>query len=48
MRCEEIGFYVNNVFNEKYSINWQTSAPFGSAQTVAKPRTYGLRMKYSF
>ena len=44
----QIGFYVNNVFNEKYSINWQTSAPFGSAQTVAKPRTYGLRMKYSF
>ena len=44
----EIGFYVNNVFNEKYSINWQTSAPFGSAQIAAKPRTYGVRLKYSF
>ena len=44
----EIGFYVNNLFNEKYSINWQTSAPFGSAQVVAKPRTYGVRLKYSF
>ena len=44
----QIGFYVNNLLNEKYSINWQTSAPFGSAQIVAKPRTYGVRLKYSF
>lgn len=44
----QIGFYLNNAFNEKYSINWQTSAPFGSAQTVAKPRTYGVRLKYVF
>lgn len=44
----EIGFYVNNLLDKEYAINRQTSAPFGSADTVARPRTYGLRLKYSF
>lgn len=44
----QIGFYVNNATDKQYVVNRQTSAPFGVADEVARPRTYGVRVKYNF
>ena len=44
----QIGAYANNLTNVKYRNTRQTSAPFGVFDQVAKPRTYGVRVKYSF
>lgn len=43
-----IGFYVNNLFDRKYVTYRQTVAPWGTAYNAGKPRTYGLRLEYSF
>ena len=42
------GFYANNVFNKKYVSFVQTDTTFGVYHNAARPRTYGLRMEYSF
>ena len=44
----QIGAYANNLTNVKYRNTRQTSAPFGVFDQVAKPRTYGVRVKYAF
>lgn len=43
-----IGFYVDNLFNERYSLSRQTSAPFGAYSAPARPRTYGLRLSVNY
>lgn len=43
-----LGFYVNNLLNEKYAITKNTSAPFGMTYGPAKPITYGVRASYRF
>ncbi|MEJ7935386.1 TonB-dependent receptor [Sphingobium sp. AN558] len=43
-----IGFYVNNLFDKKYVTRRQTLVPFGTSYNAGMPRTYGLRMEYSF
>lgn len=43
-----IGFYANNVFNKKYVDYRQTTSPWGLSYNPAKPRTYGMRVDYSF
>lgn len=44
----EIGVYGSNLLGEKYFLNRQTTAPYGTAEAVAPPRTYGVRVKYRF
>lgn len=44
----QIGAYVNNLLNEVYYQNVSTAAPFGTYNTVALPRTFGVRVKYNF
>ncbi|WP_157219348.1 TonB-dependent receptor [Flavisphingomonas formosensis] len=43
-----LGFYVDNLFNERYSLGRQTSAPFGAYTAPARPRTYGVRASFSY
>ncbi|WP_340268542.1 TonB-dependent receptor [Sphingobium mellinum] len=43
-----VGFYVNNLFDKKYVTRRQTLVPFGTGYNAGMPRTYGLRMEYSF
>ena len=43
-----IGFYVNNLFDKQYATRRQTVVPFGTGYNAGLPRTYGLRMEYSF
>jgi iron complex outermembrane receptor protein len=41
----EVGVYAENLTNEKYSQIRQTSAPFGGSEIVARPRSYGIRLR---
>ena len=43
-----LGFYVNNVFDKAYPAFRQTAQPYGMYYNAAKPRTYGLRVEYTF
>ncbi|MBB4642907.1 TonB-dependent receptor [Rhizorhapis suberifaciens] len=43
-----VGFYVNNLFDKKYVTRRQTLVPFGTSYNAGLPRTYGLRVEYSF
>lgn len=43
-----VGFFVNNVTDEKYQTFRQSAASFGAFDYVAKPRTYGLRVRASY
>lgn len=43
-----IGFYAINVFNKKHVAFVQTDTTFGVYHNAARPRTYGLRLEYSF
>lgn len=43
-----LGFYVDNLTDERYYVQRVTSAPFGQFDQVAKPRTYGLRVTANF
>lgn len=44
----EIGFYVDNLTDEKNVEFRFTTAPFGATQTISRPRSYGLRLTASF
>ncbi|WP_176599203.1 MULTISPECIES: TonB-dependent receptor [Sphingobium] len=44
----KIGFYANNLFNKKYADYRQTAAPWGTSYTPGRPRSYGLRLEYSY
>ncbi len=44
----EIGFYVDNLTNVAYPDFRFSTAPFGSQEVVARPRTYGLRIGANF
>lgn len=44
----KIGFYVENLFNERYALSRQTSVPFGAYEAPARPRTYGIRAAARF
>lgn len=43
-----LGFYVDNLLDERYSLGRQTSAPFGAYAAPARPRTYGVRASFSY
>ncbi|WP_340316398.1 TonB-dependent receptor [Rhizorhabdus argentea] len=43
-----VGFYVNNLFDKKYVTRRQTLLPFGTTYNAGMPRTYGLRVEYTF
>ena len=43
-----IGFFINNLTDEKYLSFRQSAAGFGAFDYVAKPRTYGLRVRASY
>ncbi|MEJ7925646.1 TonB-dependent receptor [Sphingobium sp. AN641] len=43
-----VGFFVNNLFDNKYVTRRQTLVPFGTSYNAGLPRTYGLRMEYAF
>jgi iron complex outermembrane receptor protein len=40
----EIGAYVDNAFGAKYALTRVTSQPWGLAESVAAPATYGVRL----
>ena len=40
----EIGFFIENLTNEKNVIFRFTTAPFGATQIINRPRTYGIRL----
>lgn len=44
----EVGFYVDNVTDEKNIEFRFTTAPFGATQTLSRPRSYGLRLTARF
>ncbi|WP_176599161.1 MULTISPECIES: TonB-dependent receptor [Sphingobium] len=43
-----LGFYVNNIFDKHYATLRSTAQPYGTYYVAARPRTYGLRLEYSF
>lgn len=43
-----IGFYVSNRFKVKVVAFKQIAHPYGVFYNAGKPRTYGLRLEYSF
>lgn len=44
----EVGFFVDNLTDEE-NIDFRfTTAPFGATQIISRPRTYGLRVSFSY
>lgn len=43
-----IGFFINNLTDEKYQSFRQSAAGFGAFDYVAPPRTYGLRVGFQY
>lgn len=43
-----IGFFINNLTDEKYHNFRQSAAGFGAFDYVAPPRTYGMRIRFSY
>lgn len=43
-----IGFFVENLTNERYYDFRFTTAPFGAMQYIARPRTYGVSVGVEF
>jgi iron complex outermembrane receptor protein len=43
-----LGFFVDNVFDKKYTIVRITNQPYGATYIAAEPVTYGVRAEYRF
>ncbi|MBB4643009.1 TonB-dependent receptor [Rhizorhapis suberifaciens] len=43
-----LGFYVDNLFDKKYSVFTSTYQPYGPVYIAGEPITYGARIQYKF